>query len=87
MNVDLAIFGKVSLQGSKSVLLCRLDVILKSQFIQKRQSDINMSTKCANYRMFKVEHKFEKYLAKGNFLNSFINFRMCNNYLPVENGR
>jgi len=26
------------------------------------QSDINMSTKCANYRMFKVEHKFEKYL-------------------------
>jgi len=59
MDVDLAIFGKVSLQGSKSVLLCRLDVILKSQFIQKRQSDINMSTKCANYRMFKVEHKFE----------------------------
>ena len=44
MNVDLAIFGKVSLQGSKLVLLCRLDVILKSQFIQKWQSDINMST-------------------------------------------
>ena len=89
MNVDLAIFGKVSLQGSKSVLLCRLDVILKSQFIQKRQSDINMSTKCANYRMFKVEHKFEKYLdiLEGKFLNSFINFRICNNYLPVEKGR
>ena len=45
-----------------------------------------MSTKCANYRMFKVEHKFEKYLdiLEGKFLNSFINFRMCNNYLPVE---
>ena len=40
--------------GLKSVLLSRLDVILKSQFIQKWQSDINMSTKCANYRMLKV---------------------------------
>ena len=37
-----------SVNGSKSVLLSRLDVILKSQFIQKWQSDINMSTKCAN---------------------------------------
>ena len=24
---------------------------------------------------------------EGNFLNYFINFRMCNNYLPVEKGR
>jgi len=55
------------------VLLSRLDVILKSQFIHKWQSDINMSTKYANYRMFKVEHKFEKDLdiLEGKFLNSF----------------
>ena len=39
--------------------------------------------------MLKVEHKFEKYLdiSEGNFFNSFINFRMCNNYLPVEKRR
>ena len=32
-----------------------------------------MSTKCANYRMFKVEHTFEKYLdiLKGNILKYF----------------
>ena len=78
-----------SFNGSKSVLHSRLDVILKSQFIHKWQSDINMSTKRANYRMFKVEHKFEKYLdiLECNFLNSLINFRMCNNYLRVEKGR
>jgi len=75
-----------SLNGSKAVSLCRLDVILKSHIIQKWQSDINMSTICANYRMFKGEHKFEKYLdiLEGKFLKSFTNFRMCNNDLPVE---
>ena len=37
----------------------------------------------------RLTHKFEKYLdiLEGKFLNSFINFRMCNNYLPVEKGR
>ena len=39
--------------------------------------------------MFKVEHKFEKYLdiLEGKFLKHFINFRMGNNYLSVEKGR
>ena len=67
------IWQRQSFNGPKSVLLSRLDVILKSQFIHKWQSDINMSTKYANYRMFKVEHKFEKDLdiLEGKFLNSF----------------
>jgi len=60
MWTKLYLARSVFFNGSKSVLLFRLDVILKSLFIQKWQSDINMSTKCANYRMLKVKHKFEK---------------------------
>jgi len=37
----------------------------------------------------RLNTSLKKYLdiSEGKFLNYFINFRMCNNYLPVEKGR
>ena len=41
------------------------------------------------YRMYKTDHKFEKYfdIIDGKLLRSFVNFKMCNNGLPIEIGR
>jgi len=38
--------------------------------------------------MYKTDHKFEKYFdtIDGKLLRSFVNFRMCNNVLPIEKG-
>jgi len=47
------------------------------------------SSKCFYYRIYKTDHKFEKYfdIIDGKLLRSFVNFRMCNNVLPIEKGR
>ena len=41
------------------------------------------------YRMYKTDHKFEKYfdIIDGKLLRSFVNFRMCDNVVPIETGR
>lgn len=46
--------------GSKTLLLNKLDAVLKSQFVQNWHADLYSSNKCLNYRMYKTEHKFEK---------------------------
>ena len=70
------------------MLLSRIETTLLSQFRQKWQSGVNTSSKCFYYRMYKTDHKFEKYfdIIDGK-LWSFVNFRMCNNALPIERGR
>ena len=75
--------------GSKLMLLHRIDDILKSQFLQNWHSDLMCSQKCVNYRMFKFEHKFEKFYntLDGKVLQCIINFRFGNNLLPIEKGR
>ena len=43
---------------------------------QKWQSDVNNSSKCFYYRMYKTDHKFEKYvdIIDGKLIRSFVNF-------------
>mgnify|MGYP000458760782 CR=1 FL=1 len=52
--------------GSKpnniSMFLSRIETTLLSQFRQKWQSDVNTSSKWFYYRMYKTDHKFEKYV-------------------------
>ena len=46
--------------GSKNMLLNLIDTSLKTQFEQTWQSNVNDSSKCTNYRMYKTEHCLEK---------------------------
>ena len=71
------------------MLLSRTETTLLSQFKPKWQSDVNNSSKCCfYYRMYKTDHTFEKYfdIIEGKLLRSFVNFRMCNNVLPIVKG-
>ena len=69
---------------------------LANTFLQKSQEQYKQlwsasvqSSKCVNYRIFKTEHKFEKYLLNLQFKlrKSVINYRLCNYKLPIETGR
>ena len=62
--------------------------ILEAQFKQQWHSGIHESSKCFNYRMYKTEHKFENYLTllPPKLMQIFVNYRLCNNRLPVETG-
>ena len=62
---------------------------LEDQYEQQRRDEINESSKCTLYRIFKTEFKFEKCLS---FLplyerKTFCKFRTCNHKLPIEVGR
>ena len=63
--------------------------ILEAQFKQQWHGYVQESSKCFNYRMYKSEHKFENYLTflPVKLMKHFINFRLCNNKLPIETGR
>ncbi|KAL4233948.1 hypothetical protein ACF0H5_005603 [Mactra antiquata] len=76
-------------QGSKHELLNLLEISLKDQYRQSWSNAIFESAKCLNYRTYKTEHTLEKFYTElpNQFLQPFINFRLCNNYLPVEKGR
>ena len=71
------------------MFLSRIETILLSQFRQKWRSDVNTSSKWFYYRMYKTDHKFEKYvdIMDDKLLRSFVNFRMCNYVLPIERCR
>ena len=72
------------------MLLSRIETTLLSQFKRKWQSDVNNSSKCFYYRMYKtLIVSFEKYfdIIDDKLLRSFVIFRMCNNVLPIEKGR
>ena len=59
---------------------------LKDQFKQKWHSAVTESPKCFNYKLLKTDHTYEHFLdiLPSAYLNKMINFRMCNNYLPIE---
>ncbi len=52
-------------------------------------SKVSDSPKCVNYIIYKHTHELEKYLLilPQNLTQLFINYRLCNNYLPIETGR
>ena len=72
----------------KIMLLNLIDTSLKTQFEQTWQSNVNDSSKCTNYRMYKTKHCLETYfdVLSPHFVQTITNFRLCNNYLPVEKG-
>jgi len=72
--------------GSKEVLLHLVEQSLKDQYRQSWHSQVYNSSKALNYRMYKNEHKYETYLdiLPCFYRQHFVNFRMCNNVLPIE---
>ena len=73
-----------------STLLSKaIQFILESQYKQEWHGFLQQSSKYLNYRLYKTEHKFENYLIQLplGLLQKFINFRLCNNRLPIEVGR
>ena len=74
------------LDNSSNWLSKTVREILELQFKQQWHSSIQESSKCLNYRMYKSEHKFENYLKNlpAKLMQNFINFRLCNNKLPIE---
>ena len=62
---------------------------LECQFVQKWQSDVFNSPKCFNFRIFKTDFAFEKYIIELP-IKAYIDlakFRTTNNRLPIEKGR
>ncbi|MEW8546520.1 MAG: reverse transcriptase family protein [Candidatus Thiodiazotropha sp.] len=62
---------------------------LECQFVQKWKSDVFDSSKCFNYRIFKTDFLFEKYITElpANSYIALAKFRTTNNRLPIEKGR
>ena len=80
------IFQKVnSNTGFKHTLLQRLN----DQFRQNWSSDINTSSACSNYRIFKTVHKLENYLIElpPSLMHHYCKFRTGNTRLPIVQGR
>lgn len=67
----------------------KLKGALVQRYKSKWQNEVFESRKCVNYRMFKKELKFEKYLTllPCNLRISFTKFRVSNHKLPIELGR
>ena len=76
-------------EGSKQSLVNIVELSLKDQYKQKWNSDVYNSSKCSNYRIYKIEHELEQFYLNvdANVVSSLVNFRLCNNHLPIEKGR
>jgi hypothetical protein len=61
----------------------------QDQFRQTWFQTVNQSSKCKNYRIFKTQHSFEKYLVELPFKyrKCMLKLRTANHKLPVERGR
>ncbi|XP_060563724.1 uncharacterized protein LOC132723080 [Ruditapes philippinarum] len=62
---------------------------LKDQFIQNWHSEMSQSSKCLNYRMYKSEFRFEKFLdiLPSHLALVRLRFRCMNHKMPIESGR
>ena len=61
---------------------------IREQFLQKWSSEINISSKCINYRMFKTSLHLEDYLLTLSYYQrcTMARFRCRNHNLPIEAG-
>ena len=88
-NLGLSNIWLMQCNGIKREWLkSKVKLVLQDQFRQSWSSNINDMSKCLNYRIFKTEFGFEKYLVslpKKDRL-SLIRFRCRNNKLPIELG-
>lgn len=63
--------------------------IVRDQFIQSWNSNIQESNKCLNYRIYKSDFVFEEYfkVLPANLAIVLCKFRCTNHKLPIEKGR
>lgn len=72
---------------------CCLAKMVKSrlidQFRQNWYNSVFKISKCLNYRIFKQNHEFEKYLTElpRDLRIAYSKFRCVNHKLPIEKGR
>ena len=61
---------------------------IRDQFLQKWSSEINISSKCINYRMFETSLHLEDYLLTLSYHQrcTMARFRCRNHNLPIESG-
>ena len=62
----------------------------QDQNIQSWSASVNESSKCINYRIFKSKQNLKKknlITLPTKLRNTFINYRLCNNRLPIETCR
>jgi len=73
----------------KNWVSSKVKSILHDQFLQKWNSEIENSSKCICYKIFKDTFEFEEYLdnLEYNQRIHFCRFRTCNHKLPIETGR
>jgi hypothetical protein len=59
---------------------------MKDQFLQRWQQELMESSSCLNYRLFKHNFQFERYLIDlpPDYSNSFLRFRVLNHRLPIQ---
>ena len=82
------IYGKGVIPCSKECFKPQFKQRLLDQFRQKWEAEIQQSSKCLNYRIFKSNRKIERYLTKLTYNNRllFARFRCRNHNLPVVTG-
>ena len=82
------IWGSQVIPCSKECFKQQIKQRLFDQFRQKWAAEINQSSKCLNYRMFKSNFKMEHYLTTLTYNNRRLlaRFRCRNHNLPVEIG-
>ena len=61
---------------------------IRDQFLQKWSAEINISSKCINYKMFKTSLHLEDYLITLSYHQrcTMAKLRCRNHYLPIESG-
>ncbi len=62
---------------------------LRDQYIQNWKSELEDNGVCCNYKLFKKDFTFEKYLVSlpYSLRQPFLKFRLCNHKLPIQQSR
>ena len=88
MNVDCLKYGMCKDNVSSTWIKHIVRKSLEDQFCQNWHTELNNSSRCNIYRIFKSEFCFEKYLLDlhGASRSVYIKFRCRNNKLPIVTG-
>ena len=89
MNVGLSYVWNSQQCANSKWIVASVKTTLYDHFLQKWNSDINMSSKGTNYKSFKTQLRLEKYmitLLPKHYI-PIIKIRTSNHHLPIESGR
>ena len=67
----------------------RVKTALQNRYVQNWKTEVDLLSKCLNYRIYKDEFKLENYFVKlpTSLANFYCRFRSMNHRLPIEYGR